>query len=335
MTKWLAASLGAISLLILAVLSSPDVAGGITLSGFFGDDDGNIFEADIDAIASVGITRGCDPPTNSQFCPDDDVTRGEMAAFLRRALELPAVAADYFADDNTSTFEDDINAIASVGITLGCNPPANDRYCPDDDVDRGQMAAFLRRALQLPAVAADYFADDNTSTFEDDINAIASADITRGCNPPSNTLFCPSRDVTRGEMAAFLRRALDLPDQIQRIPVGHHPSMSCSKDGQRCSLTVDLSAGRRYRIQEGLFRVNDATQAEENAFEAPNSRFTLAVNGEAVSMDQIPLQRGGGVTNRYWRGHVTFPAGTHTLLGRWRWRGQLIQTSTITIRAEG
>jgi hypothetical protein len=273
-TKWLAGSLGAISLVILAISLSPDVAGGITLSGFFGDDDGNIFEADIDAIASVGITKGCNPPTNSRFCPDDDVTRGEMAAFLRRALELPAVAADYFDDDNTST-------------------------------------------------------------FEDDINAIASADITRGCNPPSNNLFCPGRDVTRGEMAAFLRRALDLPDQIQRIPVGHHPSMSCSKDGERCSLTVDLSAGRRYRIQEGLFRVNDATQAEENAFEASNSRFSLAIDGSTVSMDQIPLQSGGGVTNRYWRGHVTFPAGTHTLSGQWRWNGRLIQTSTITVRAEG
>jgi hypothetical protein len=38
--------------------------------GTFSDDDGNIHEADIDAIATAGITRGCNPPANTHFCPD-------------------------------------------------------------------------------------------------------------------------------------------------------------------------------------------------------------------------------------------------------------------------
>ena len=60
---------------------------------------------------------------------------------------LPAATMDYFVDDAGSVFEADINAIAAAGITLGCNPPTNDRYCPTDNVTRAQMAAFLRRAL--------------------------------------------------------------------------------------------------------------------------------------------------------------------------------------------
>jgi hypothetical protein len=44
-------------------------------------------------------------------------------------------------------FEDDINAIALAGITLGCNPPTNDRYCPDANVTREQMASFIVRAV--------------------------------------------------------------------------------------------------------------------------------------------------------------------------------------------
>ena len=44
-------------------------------------------------------------------------------------------------------FETDIERIAQAGITLGCNPPTNDRFCPDDTVTRGQMAAFLSRML--------------------------------------------------------------------------------------------------------------------------------------------------------------------------------------------
>ena len=53
---------------------------------WFTDDDGTTFEADIDRLATAGVTRGCNPPTNDMFCPDDFVTRGQMAAFLHRAL---------------------------------------------------------------------------------------------------------------------------------------------------------------------------------------------------------------------------------------------------------
>ena len=131
-----------------------------------------------------------------------------MAAFLRRALNLPIPATDHFTDDDGSLFEDDINAIAEAGITTGCNPPANDRYCPDLVVSRDTMAAFIRRGFDHPAVAADFFTDDNGSIFEEDINAIADVGITLGCDPPTNTLYCPADPVTRQQMASFLARAL-------------------------------------------------------------------------------------------------------------------------------
>ena len=53
-------------------------------SGRFVDDDGNAHEANIEAIAALGITEGCNPPLNNRFCPADNVTRGEMAVFLRK-----------------------------------------------------------------------------------------------------------------------------------------------------------------------------------------------------------------------------------------------------------
>ncbi len=176
-------------------------------SGRFLDDDGSVHEADIEEMEALGITRGCNPPLNDRFCPTDNVTRGQMAAFLRRALDLPASSTDFFIDDNGSIFETDINAIAAGGVTLGCNPPANDRYCPTGLVSRGQMAAFLRRAYSLPASSTDFFSDDDSSIFEADINAIAEAGITLGCNPPANNRYCPTARVTREQMASFLVRA--------------------------------------------------------------------------------------------------------------------------------
>jgi uncharacterized repeat protein (TIGR01451 family) len=184
--------------LMLDVMTSTD----------FTDDDFSIFEDDIEWLFSAGITKGCNPPVNDQFCPNDNLTRGQLAAMLNRGLDLPAASMDYFTDDDDSVFEDDINAVAATGITLGCNPPANDNFCPGDFVSRGQLAAMFDRALDLPATTTDYFTDDDDNIFEDSINSLAEAGITRGCNPPDNDQYCPTNLLTRGQAAAFFRRAL-------------------------------------------------------------------------------------------------------------------------------
>jgi hypothetical protein len=179
----------------------------------FGDvDDSNVFHDDIIWLAETGITKGCNPPTNDQFCPNSYVTRGQMAAFLHRALNntvTPTGDPIDFTDTDSSIFAADIEWLATAGITRGCNPPTNNLYCPNSYVTRGQMAAFLDRAFDLPdPVTPDLFIDDDQSPFETQIDRLATAGITRGCNPPTNHLYCPNQYVTRAQMAAFLHRAL-------------------------------------------------------------------------------------------------------------------------------
>lgn len=191
---------------ILAALLPP--------GGTFVDDDGNIHEGGIEAIVAEGITFGCNPPVGDRFCPQDAVSRGEMAAFLARALGLPLSEVDHFADDDGHLFEEAIDHIATAGITLGCNPPANDRFCPSRDMTRGQMAMMLTRAFGLPASSEDHFVDDGGAVFEDAINRVGSAGISLGCNPPANDRFCPHAVVTRAQMATFLTRALGLTPNV-------------------------------------------------------------------------------------------------------------------------
>ena len=171
---------------------------------------GHVFLTEIEWLAAEGITKGCNPPSNSTFCPDDVVTRDEMAAFLVRALGYPSsVGGNRFVDDDGSVFEDDIDRLAAAGVTAGCNPPGNDRYCPSSKVTRGQMAAFIGRALGYAEDGGGgLFADTAGSVFATDIDRLAVAGVTKGCNPPDNSLYCPDRYVTRGQMAAFLYRAL-------------------------------------------------------------------------------------------------------------------------------
>jgi hypothetical protein len=179
------------------------------VDGSFSDDDASVFEPDIEWLAGEGITKGCNPPVNDMFCPDDPVTRGQMAAFLHRALDgivVPTGDPIDFTDDDTSTFVADIAWLSATGITKGCG---TDTFCPDDPVTRGQMAAFLVRAMGYSDDGGgDLFTDDDGSVFRFDIDKLATAGVTLGCNPPVNDQFCPTGNVTRGQMAAFLHRAL-------------------------------------------------------------------------------------------------------------------------------
>lgn len=172
---------------------------GLGSGGAFPDDDGSVHEPAIDALFKAGIAQG---RTDGTFGPNDDVTRGQTAAFVNRALNLPVPSMDFFPDDNGSIFEDDINALAAAGIIQG---KADGTFGPNDRLTRAQMASVIARAFNLPAASADYFTDDGGSVHEDAINSLAEAGIAQGVG---GGLFAPNDTVTRGQVSSFLARAL-------------------------------------------------------------------------------------------------------------------------------
>lgn len=156
-------------------------------------------EAAIYAIASRNVTQGFEDGT---FRPNDHVTRGQMATFLLRGVhfELGEGQAD-FTDVAGTTHAHAINLVAVSGIAGGYE---DGTFRPNDDVTRGQMAAFLARAIDLPDADSSDLTDVAGTTHEDAINAVAAAGITGGF--PDGT-FRPDEPVTRGQMATFLTRA--------------------------------------------------------------------------------------------------------------------------------
>ena len=83
---------------VLAVLAPVAV---IAAGGTFVDDDNSIFEAEIEWMAANGITSACGPDT---YCPNSNVTRGEMAAFMKRLATKKVVnAATAVTADNATT----------------------------------------------------------------------------------------------------------------------------------------------------------------------------------------------------------------------------------------
>ena len=90
-----------------------------------------------------------------------------VAALL--AIPMVAIAADRFNDvPDTNIFHDDIAWLADAGVTAGCNPPANDEFCPEDAVKRQQMAAFMRRFAQYLGAEDGIVSEaDNAATAGD------------------------------------------------------------------------------------------------------------------------------------------------------------------------
>jgi hypothetical protein len=157
-------------------------------------------EADAAWAFRSGLTGGCGVDL---FCPNDPVTRGELATWLGRAFGPPETVNDHFTDDETSPHEADINRTAEAGITTGCGPTT---YCPTAIASRGELATSLARALSLPPASTDYFTDDAGNVHEADINALAEAGIAIGCGP---RLYCPDAPLLRGPLVSILHRAFD------------------------------------------------------------------------------------------------------------------------------
>jgi len=44
----------------------------------------------IEALYAEGVTAGCNPPENTDYCPFDQVTRAQMATFLTRLYDDPS-----------------------------------------------------------------------------------------------------------------------------------------------------------------------------------------------------------------------------------------------------
>jgi len=169
------------------------------------------FHAYIGKLSARGITLGCG---GGQFCPDANVTREQMAIFVERAMGVfapPAPGSQTFADVPATRMSFPfVEDFAQRGITLGCSA-APSLFCPAGAVTREQMAIFVMRALGVfdpPMPGVQSFEDVSSSAYAYRfIEAFYARGITAGC---ATGRYCPTSNVTRGQMAVFLVRAFDL-----------------------------------------------------------------------------------------------------------------------------
>jgi hypothetical protein len=172
----------------------------------------------VERLYSAGITGGCllNP---LQYCPEQSVTRAQMAVFLLRGIHTsayspPSVGANTgFADVPPGYWSASwIKQLAVEGITSGCG---SSNYCPEQPVTRAQMAVFLLRSKHgasytPPAAGASTGFGDVPPTYWAAawIKQLVAEGITAGCGGGN---YCPEQPVTRAQMAVFLVRTFSLP----------------------------------------------------------------------------------------------------------------------------
>ncbi|WP_456375717.1 S-layer homology domain-containing protein [Thiolapillus sp.] len=168
---------------------------------------------EIQTLGDSGVTAGCDI---YNYCPDDVVTRGQMAVFLERGLRgssfMPPVATGtMFADVGVDYWSASwIEQLAQDQITAGCD---SNNYCPDNEVTRAEMAVFLLRSRHgatyvPPAASGTLFSDVPAGYWAGAwIEQLVAEGISTGCGGGQ---FCPDAVLNRGQMAVFLIRTFNL-----------------------------------------------------------------------------------------------------------------------------
>ena len=181
----------------------------------------------VEAIAAAGITTGCG---NGNFCPNDPITRAQIATMIHRAMGWPheiAAEAPSFADvPSGHAHYAAIETLKQRCVTNGCDGGTN--FCPDDSVSRAHAAAFIARAFNLegsnPCAAPggcqpseafgtedSLFADfpiENTGYQE--ATLLYEEGITTGCTSSPSLMFCPRCPINRRQLMIFVVRAADL-----------------------------------------------------------------------------------------------------------------------------
>jgi hypothetical protein len=258
----------------------------------FSDSAGSVHAGMIEAVAAAGVALGYRDGT---FRPNADVTRGQMASFLMRALGLEPGSGRSFPDTRGDTHAGAIEAVSTAGIALGYR---DGTFRPSETVTRGQMASFLARGFELiesPATSPVSSPAEPATPIGDvdcDVTVATSDDEVDDADPGDVVCLAPGR-----------RGALKLSDLVgtaaQPITVVNHGGVVEIDDpGAYAGIRIENSShlritGTGVAAQCGA-RFSEADQACGIVVSAAGNGLTGKVRTEHLMVDHVEV---GGVSS--------------------------------------
>lgn len=169
----------------------------------------------IKALQAIGLLTDTDCEEGN-FCPDEPVPRWVAAVWLSRIAygfgfnpgQEAATTRFTDLDDGIIWAGPHIERLVDLGVMEACSEDPLG-FCPEGTITRAEIATVLVGAFNSPPAGYVGFGDLDGVENASDINALAAARLTTGCSADPY-LFCPSQQVTRGQMASFLARAAGL-----------------------------------------------------------------------------------------------------------------------------
>ncbi|MGE7940081.1 S-layer homology domain-containing protein [Bacillus paramycoides] len=198
------------------ITASPSFAAPLEQQGITQQKDdisGKWYEHEIRELSKKGIMVG---DGKGSFWPDRLVTRGEFAALIARALELPA-GQSHFSDLDLAhpSLRGGINRAAAAGIISG---RGNNIFAPNDTITREEVVIMVDRALQRKGVIGSLgqlpFTDQDAAYDKNALQRVYTLGIVKGND---HNQFVPKGTASRAEAAAFLNRMLHVINKEQPI----------------------------------------------------------------------------------------------------------------------
>ena len=174
-------------------------------------DDMDWFKQDVEEAYNYGFTTGTSATT---YSPSADITRGQFAVMIARALELTSSSSkNGLSDIEGKWYQNEAQALYEAGIIKGFN---DGTFGGEKKLTRQQATIMIVNMLKHTGVNAEVtgdvqFADMDkiSEQAQDAVKYLASQDILvngEGVN------FNPNNNLTRAQMAKMLVRSLRLTD---------------------------------------------------------------------------------------------------------------------------
>lgn len=209
----------------------------------------------------------------TKFGVNDKVTREEVAIMVSKAIGLNgAKTATKFKDvPATSNASGYINSAVKAGVLSGYT---DGTFRPKQYVNRGQMAIFLANAFKLQTESSSNFKDVKPSMASfSAIKKIVQAKITTGY---SDKTFRPNDTLTRGQISAFLARAMGFKKSIAKDMKVHFIDV-----GQGDSIFIQSPNGKTMLIDGGTKSDGDTVVAYLKSLKVSKLDYIVATHPDA------------------------------------------------------
>ena len=183
----------------------------LTIPNRFTDINGHWAQTKIETLVNLGLVSGI---SDTEFAPQQNITRAEFAAILVRALKLPfevQYQGQFFDVQADQWYFSVVNTAAKAGLINGYD---KNHFGPNDPVTREQMALMIKNAMDYKGKnveLTDTQTAENLAIFSDTYaiaawarTSVATAVQAQIITGHSDGRFAPHDNATRAQAAVMI-----------------------------------------------------------------------------------------------------------------------------------